>query len=276
MASPSNLIGPLVVLILSIPLALLAAVTTYLATLALLLRVSVVYFELGIALVRSWIFAPTNLPMSASPASYGQKPNTVSKRHRRNSSSNRGIRLKPSNLDTSMKSKSYVALVGSSAPNRDFEGVGGWRDSDDVNDDDIWLSMNSRLELPTPGAQHAPIYVGDYSPSVAFPDHPRRHRRSLTSQSQRPQIASPGASRTSPVERGPRTPSVESPQGTRSPEGYFNMKTDLRLMSAEEMVTKVRMDERRASIGSSNGLGYPVTARTSKTNLFGMNQGGKA
>lgn len=31
---------------------------------------------------------------------------------------------------------------------RDFEGVGGWRIPDSEDDDGLWTSMNSRLELP--------------------------------------------------------------------------------------------------------------------------------
>lgn len=57
----------------------------------------------------------------------------------------------------------HIPLSTSVGAARDFEGVGGWR-LGGADDDVLWTSINSRLELPA--------------------DHVRRHRRSATSGSQ--------------------------------------------------------------------------------------------
>lgn len=49
---------------------------------------------------------------------------------------------------------------------RDFEGVGGWRVPGSDDDDVLWTSMNSRLELP-----------------AIIDEHNLNHRRSLTASS---------------------------------------------------------------------------------------------
>lgn len=59
---------------------------------------------------------------------------------------------------------SGLGIFGSGGVERDFEGVGGWRVPGSDDDDVLWTSMNSRLELP------------------ALPDERKRHhQRSLTS-----------------------------------------------------------------------------------------------
>ena len=80
---------------------------------------------------------------------------------------------------------------------RDFEGVGGWRTEDE---DAIWMSLNSRLELP------------------AMVDAPRRnHHRSRTSGS----LATISLPLKSPVRSGARTPTSVRVGESISSEEYF-------------------------------------------------------
>jgi len=61
---------------------------------------------------------------------------------------------------TPVANDSNIGLIQSIGADRDYEGVGGWRLENPVEDESLWTSINSRLELPA--------------------DHGRRHRRSLT------------------------------------------------------------------------------------------------
>ena len=92
------------------------------------------------------------------------------------------------------KSDSYLSLLGAGTPDRDYEGLGGWRTQGDELEEGIWMGMNSRLELPaaTPGGNGG-----------------RRHRRSLTGASQ--------ALRMSAIQSRARTPSF----GREDDVGYF-------------------------------------------------------
>lgn len=69
----------------------------------------------------------------------------------------------------------------------------------------------------------------------------------------------------SPVESRNRTPPATSGilEGMRSPDGYFDVRPDLRMMSHEEVSSRLRMEERRASVGSAHSL----STRPSKTSL---------
>lgn len=59
---------------------------------------------------------------------------------------------------------SGLGIFGSGGVERDFEGVGGWRVPGSDDDDILWTSMNSRLELP-----------------AILDEKKRHHQRSLTS-----------------------------------------------------------------------------------------------
>jgi hypothetical protein len=125
-------------LVLALPLALLAVATTALALLTLLARLIIVYLDLAVALLASWI--PPLLPSSP----------TATRKHRRRQSSTapspRPLSLSiarpaaggvatpsPQLSRRTSRSDSHASVVLGLgiAPDRDYEGVGGWRLVDD-------------------------------------------------------------------------------------------------------------------------------------------------
>ncbi|KAL2352601.1 hypothetical protein BJ546DRAFT_215676 [Cryomyces antarcticus] len=232
MPSALHLLTTPFLLLFSLPLAVFAAFTTSLAFSTLLIRVSIVYVELGIALVQSAVQAPvtTNSPPPARP--------TAPWRHKRRRSSNfstassQDPHATPAGRKPPTKSDSLASLLGAGGPTRDYEGVGGWRFAADGDEDALWMGMNSRLELPAAPSN----YVTG-----------RRHVRSLTSGSQR--FQSPELLRGSPVVSRARTPAA----GSGSPEGYFNIK-DARSTGMVTLETSLRnqSSERRKSLSGSS------------------------
>lgn len=224
------LFGPPLLLFVSVPLAAFAALTSSLAFSALILRVVIVYTELGLGLLRGWLSAspaptPSSSPSLSAPttkqAPYMRRRSSISlndqqlqlqqqqqrRRHHRRKSSGASITLPspkvssspqdlfppssasastsasapqssqastqqlPTALSKFTKSGSFASLTGG-GPNRDFEGVGGWRDPGSGDDEAIWIGMNSRLELPAAGAGAA---AG--GPASADGESRRRHHR---------------------------------------------------------------------------------------------------
>lgn len=200
--NPLYLLVPPVILLFSIPLGIFAAITTTLAIGTLLIRVSIVYFDLLLALIRSYVFEKTKAPTP--------QPSPPHKHRSRRSS----------NLSTSSsqdftvlgkhgpsKSESFASLLGAGAPGstRDFEGIGGWRETAvNPGEEALWVNMNSRLELPAPTVER------------------RRHQRSLTGGSQRwSGNWSPEAMRMSPAQSRTRTPSITELKMSEGGDGYF-------------------------------------------------------
>lgn len=152
------------ILTFSIPLALFATITSFLAFTILLIRVLIIYAELAVAVIPYYILGLTSpkgpdasLLLSNTGHSSPNTPSPPSRRRKRRTSS-------ASNSTTSLTpvpSALNLPLPQSIGPQRDFEGVGGWRLDAPSDDDSLWTNMNSRLELPA--------------------DHVRRHKRSLTS-----------------------------------------------------------------------------------------------
>jgi len=217
--NPLYLLVPPFLIIVSIPLAIFACFTTLLAFTLLLIRVSIVYFELGIAVLRTWLVAkPSKIDRKDLPSP------TRSPQHRRRSStlsspSSQDFRRPPP------KSDSYISLLGAGVPDRDYEGVGGWRLEGEEPEETIWMGMNSRLELPLSGGQ-------------------KRHQRSLTGSSQR-LTWNPEALKMSPVQSRTRTPSVE-----QAGEGYFGLISNGR-SSGEFYGGKESENTRRKSMSGS-------------------------
>ena len=83
---------------------------------------------------------------------------------------------------------------------RDYEGVGGWRVPGTADEDAIWTSLNSRLELP-----------------ATVDGRRRNHHRSRTSGS----LATVSLFIKSPVRSRARTPTSVRVEGNTSPEEYF-------------------------------------------------------
>lgn len=247
MFNPLYLLAPPALIVASLPLVALAVLTTSLAVGTLLIRVSIVYFELGVALIHSWLFATNNAALAnkhRSRASSGHSTPTRHHRRRRSSAASLLAADQPFPRRPPTKSESFASLVSTAGPNRDFEGIGGWRMSGDGEEEALWIGMNSRLELPT-----------------ALPDKHRRHQRSLTGGSQRFSW-SPEAIRMSPVQSRARTPNApECPNS--SPDEYFTMHHYRKSGSSWEALA--RSDERRKSSGGSSTCSTSSSGRTPRT-----------
>lgn len=188
------LISPLLWSI-TIPLVIFAAFTTSLAFTTLLLRALVVYVELAAALIQNH-FAPEKAPNGSIIPAKLAISHSGSKHTRRKS--RRGSAASGSSNGSvtprERRPSSGLGVYGGQGVARDFEGVGGWR-IPSPNDDDPWLNMNSRLELPT-----------------MMDGGRRNHHRSRTS----------GSLASIPIPtKSPPTQSFR-PSGTASPEEYFS------------------------------------------------------
>ncbi|RDA95199.1 hypothetical protein CP533_1871 [Ophiocordyceps camponoti-saundersi (nom. inval.)] len=172
-------------LILMLPLAIFAGITTTLAFSILSFRVVAVYLDMALSLVPQCFSSAseTTTPPSASASTnhhYSHRrrlslsPTTSSSTqsmenspttpthphllhlhlHQAQSVPRRRPR-RPSSLTSVVSAGSVttpggemaMGLMPSVGPERDFEGVGGWRD-DRGGDDDTWTTINSRFELP--------------------------------------------------------------------------------------------------------------------------------
>lgn len=197
MWNPVYAIAPFALLSISIPLAIFATLTTSIAISLLSFRALIVYFQLAIAVIGAWLLPSS--PKRATrysplPTSSSVRQSPTRPRRRRSSTastlSSQDIAVPTTNTPRLFhKNNSLTALIGTSELTRDFEGVGGWRDPGDNDEEALWMGINSRLQLPAE------------TPT-------RRHRRSLTggaSPSQRWSF-SPEAFRMSPVQSRARTP----------------------------------------------------------------------
>jgi hypothetical protein len=186
--NPLYAVAPLILLVVSIPLAIFATITTTIAVSLLACRVAIVYVQLTIALFGAWIdprsskFSPITYPTppTSSPT---QTPPARQRSRRSNiaSSSSSQETIVPAN-----KGK-FVPLLNTTKITRDFEGVGGWRTLGDDDEEALWMGMNSRLHL---------------SADIT----PRRHTRTGTSSPSQRRSWSPETLRTSPVHSRARTP----------------------------------------------------------------------
>lgn len=230
-SNPLYLLGPPLLLLISFPLALFAIITTAIALSTLAVRVSIVYFELGIALIHAYLFPPPQKAPPKLPSPGRSSPNRS--RTRRSS-----VASATSSQDTAIphqsqrlhnKSGSFASLVGTSEITRDFEGVGGWRVPADEEEEALWMGMNSRLELP-----------------AVMPN--RKHQRSLTGGSQR-FGRSPEAIRMSPMQSRSRTPVQTDGYGDE----YFPMQPTMRpLSSTSDLTGRIPQDGRRKSVSGSS------------------------
>lgn len=171
MSSLHHLLGSAILVSLSLPLAILAVITTSLAFFILSIKVAIVQVELVAAFITSWISTTTTtspVPTNAPPI-ISKTANATQNHYLGHFNVPRDTSLQPvtSPYRPPVKSESFASLLGNGGPARDFEGVGGWRPSNDGADDAVWLSLNSRLELPKDGSNHTK----------------RHHNRSRSSQS---------------------------------------------------------------------------------------------
>ncbi|KAL7810410.1 hypothetical protein V8C26DRAFT_239893 [Trichoderma gracile] len=184
---PMALLNPLYafvvpfLLVTTIPLAVFAGITTTFAFSILILRVFVVYLDIALSLVSQSLAHLTESssaakfhhprPSSSSSSSIHSRTNSVSP------SASSSTLLKRQQRRRRLSSSVYSAgsatpasdiglgLIPSVGPERDFEGVGGWRLGGDDDDDELWTTINSRYELPDNNNNRM---------------HDRNHRRSLS------------------------------------------------------------------------------------------------
>lgn len=137
--------------IVTLPLAIFAGITTTIAFSVLLFRVMLIYFDLVISFVPTYIFGSffsrrrlyyNNNRYSAAGSPPLSPASTAGFRRRRRLSS---ASLISAEAPSPIK-ETGPGLIPSVGLDRDFEGVGGWRASGD--DDELWMNINSRLELP--------------------------------------------------------------------------------------------------------------------------------
>ncbi|KAF7534359.1 hypothetical protein G7Z17_g13377 [Cylindrodendrum hubeiense] len=141
--------------IVTIPLAIFAGITTTIAFSVLILRVLAVYLDVALSLIPHYLGGrkprpyqphPSRLEtLNAATTNFSSSSNSTPsntplrrRRRRRSSSAISAASLTPATSETAL------GLHPSIGPERDFEGVGGWR----LGDDEVWTTINSRLELP--------------------------------------------------------------------------------------------------------------------------------
>ncbi len=248
--NPLYAFAPFVLLLVSIPLAIFAILTTSMAVAMLSFRALIVYFQLGIALVGAWMapslsVSPSKLQSRRSAqSSKRSSPTRQRQQQRRSSNTSAGSQdtvtpaIQPTHLHG--KSGSFTSLIGTSEITRDFEGIGGWRFPGDSDEEALWIGLNSRLQLP-----------------ATVPA--RRHKRSLTggaSPSQR-WSWSPEAFRMSPVQSRVRTP-VRFAVGDEN--GYFPPQplSNIRPMSTAS--DPIKHHQRKKSGSASSGSSTASTS----------------
>ena len=146
----------------TVPIAILATITTTLAFSILAFRVILVYIELAIAVIPHYLLGrkfTSSKPLQRNISF--SNPSFVPGRRRKRRSGSSSSSLSAAGSITPVQGENGIGLSQSIGPTRDYEGVGGWRLDNPSDDDALWTSINSRLELPA--------------------DHVRRHHRSMTS-----------------------------------------------------------------------------------------------
>ncbi|MCJ1256520.1 hypothetical protein MMC24_004341 [Lignoscripta atroalba] len=195
----------------SIPLAGFALLTTTLAFSTLFIRVIIVYIELGIAVVHNQFVVP---PSTTTPTTKSRRsslaPDCIHARRKSRRSSTGSGQSEADSTTPKILDTPNLGIYSGTAIDRDFEGVGGWRfPGPDDEEDVLWTSMNSRLELPAK--------VGERQ---------RKHQRSLTSGSLasapfdtrfKRGFQSPDLSTRSPLWSRARTPGTASPEESYAP-----------------------------------------------------------
>ncbi len=190
--NPLYAVSPFIIVLVSVPLAIFAVVTTSVALSLLAFRGFIVYAQLGTALLSAWL-SPAAPKSAAAQQHHHASPERSSprNRNRRNSSNGSGTSSQDTAVLTSrlgQKSGSFTGLFGEGGLTRDYEGVGGWRETGNEDEEALWIGINSRLQLPAATSG-------------------RRHQRRHTSgQSPQRKTWSPEAFRMSPVQSRARTP----------------------------------------------------------------------
>lgn len=210
--------------VVTVPLALLAGITTTLAFAVLIFRVVIVYLDVALSLIpqslasfklhRRYVAHDTRMPATLttsfgssngdSSAASSAHPLLLHRRRRRRPSSS--ISIMSTGGSTTPISELGLGLMPSVGPERDFEGIGGWRSGDD---DEVWTTINSRMELPDRqfGRNHyrSPSGGGATTPGDGGVLMMKTRRRSPESKASARTATSPNSSRA-------RTPSASRMQ----------------------------------------------------------------
>ncbi|KAH0536724.1 hypothetical protein FGG08_006432 [Glutinoglossum americanum] len=257
MMNPLSFLLPPILLVLSVPFAAFAIFTTIIALSALTFRALVVYIELAVVVIHNYVFLRPPSKSSRRPRVPSSRDGVHRRKKRRSSGSSAVSDQGP--LMQADRDNGGFALTSSVGIERDFEGVGGWSLSG-PNEDALWTSMNSRLELPAEERQ-------------------RRHRRSLTasgipsgnaeSRSRREWRYSSEGIGISPIMSRARTPPAAAFGLSGSPEGYFSFRPMTRMNLPGEAVNKslslhhVPPSPSTASSGSSSRTSHLTMKNTS-------------
>lgn len=211
--------------IFTIPIALFASLTTFLAFSILAFRVVLIYIELALAVIPYYLLGTrTTSSLLQRSKDFQNHPTIPAARRKRRGSTSSS--LSATGSLTPVSSETVMGLSQSVGPTRDYEGVGGWRlDKSSDDDDALWTGINSRLELPA--------------------DHTRRHHRSLTGGSM------PGDSR---VNRSYSPEAMMNTSKSRTPpssmvglgDGYF-----LHIASSPKTMKRIPSVSSGSSKGSS-------------------------
>src|SRR5579862_3393926 len=211
-------------LLLSVPFAVFAAFTTAIALSALTLRALIVYVELAIVVIHNYVFLRPPSQPSRRPRTPSGRDSAYKRRKRRGSGGSTDQGLVAA---VDQDAGGYV-LASSVGMERDFEGVGGWSLLG-PNEDTLWTSMNSRLELSAGERQ-------------------RRYRRSLTASGipsgstegrlKREWRYSQAGISMSPITPRARTPPATALGQSGSHEGYFSFQPMTRMDLSGEGVNK--------------------------------------
>ena len=209
-------------LLLSLPLAAFAVVTTSIAFWILLFRVSLVYAELLAALFRSYIVPLPRESAIAMPSPSLEKDRSPrSRRASQSSSGSSGLQMRSFGLEDSS------AILSGPLPVRDYEGVGGWLAPEDDEEDALSIAPESR---PTPSSPVATLQ--------------RHHSYSQTSLSRG---HSPELVRASALPWSPGS-------GTASPERTFSTPMKLHLTCSDRASKVSFEDEHASTVGSTASL----------------------
>lgn len=181
--NPLYAVAPFIIVTVSIPLAIFAVVTASIALSLLAFRGFIVYTQLGTALLGAWLS-----PTPTKPVAQRHQPPSPDRtspprnRNRRRSSNGSGTSqdtiVPPTRLGP--KSGSFTYLLGEGGLTRDYEGVGGWRDTGNEDEEALWMGINSRLQLPAAptGRRHQRRHTGGQSPSQRWSWSPEAFRMS--------------------------------------------------------------------------------------------------
>ncbi|KAH6629335.1 hypothetical protein C7974DRAFT_472153 [Boeremia exigua] len=181
--NPLYAVAPFIIVTVSVPLAIFAVATTSIALSLLAFRGFIVYTQLGTALLGAWLSPTPSKPVPVQRPYLSERSSPPRNRNRRNSSNGSGTSLQDSMVSASRlgpKSGSFTALLGEGSPTRDYEGVGGWRDTGNEDEEALWMGMNSRLQLPaaTSGRRHQRRHTGGQSPTQRWSWSPEVFRMS--------------------------------------------------------------------------------------------------